>query len=183
MYDWKREGISVALDCPPDGFAEFLVRWSFVLGKQVLLCIENPELIDLKENLALQKAYCHPVTFRTKMVTAAGTPLTMFSSIYTSAFSDLILQTSYSPMNTYNSASAWPAHLLCSSLNNWWQNKGVTSHTKWPSMWLFVHSSKSLWYSPGKGRTVHGVDPSTRHTGLEHPPVGYISHMGISSLC
>ncbi len=73
----------------------------FHLGKQVLLCIENQffvkkksefsteatkvfpwasaaslqtELIELQENLALQESHCDPVTFWTKMVTAAGVP-------------------------------------------------------------------------------------------------------------
>ncbi len=99
----------------------------FHLGKQVLLCIENPflvkniaefsteatkvfpwasaaslqtELIELQENLALQESHCDPVTFWTKMVTAAGVPLlqkmaiqilTMFPSTYCceSAFSTM----------------------------------------------------------------------------------------------
>ncbi|ROL47376.1 General transcription factor II-I repeat domain-containing protein 2B [Anabarilius grahami] len=99
----------------------------FPLGKQVLLCIENPflvkniaefsteamkvfkwasaaslqtELIELQENLQLQESHCDPVTFWTKMVTAAGVPLlqkmalqilTMFPSTYCceSAFSTM----------------------------------------------------------------------------------------------
>ncbi|MBN3302946.1 GT2D2 protein, partial [Amia calva] len=73
----------------------------FPLGKQVLLCMENPflvkniaefstealkicpwasaaslqsELIELQENLALQESLCDPTTFWTKMVPAAGVP-------------------------------------------------------------------------------------------------------------
>ncbi|RXN35893.1 general transcription factor II-I repeat domain-containing 2-like protein [Labeo rohita] len=117
-------------------YAEFLEKLitnfqtrfeDFPLGKQVLLCIENPflvksiaefsteamkvfpwanaatlqtELIELQENLALQESHCDPVTFWTKMVTAAGVPLlqkmalqilTMFPSTYCceSAFSTM----------------------------------------------------------------------------------------------
>jgi len=73
----------------------------FPLGKQVLLCMENPflvkniaefstealkicpwasaaslqsELIELQENLALQESLCDPTTFWTKMVPAADVP-------------------------------------------------------------------------------------------------------------
>ncbi|KAK1901732.1 General transcription factor II-I repeat domain containing protein 2 [Dissostichus eleginoides] len=90
----------------------------FSLGKQVLLCIGSPflvknvqefsreaqsifplanvsslqtELIDLQENVALKEVDCDPVTFWTKMATAANVPhlqkvaihlLTMFGSTY-----------------------------------------------------------------------------------------------------
>lgn len=74
----------------------------FILGKQVLLCIDNPflvrnvrefsseaqqlfpwataaslqsELIDLQENIALKESQCDVITFWTKMVTAANFPL------------------------------------------------------------------------------------------------------------
>ncbi|KAL0152429.1 hypothetical protein M9458_052152, partial [Cirrhinus mrigala] len=137
----------------------------FPLGKQVLLCIENPflvksiaefsteamkvfpwanaatlqtELIELQENLALQESHCDPVTFWTKIVTAASVPLlqkmaTMFPSTYCceSAFSTMnMVKNAHSPMNTYISASAWPSHLLSPSLNSWWHKEGVTFHTK-----------------------------------------------------
>ena len=74
----------------------------FILGKQVLLFIDNPflvrnvrefsaeahqvfpwattatlqnEMIDLQENIALKEAQCDAITFWTKMVTAAKYPL------------------------------------------------------------------------------------------------------------
>ncbi|ROL45286.1 SCAN domain-containing protein 3 [Anabarilius grahami] len=61
------------------------------------------ELIELQENLALQESHCDPVTFWTKMVTAAGVPLlqkmaiqilTMFPSTYCceSAFSTMNME-------------------------------------------------------------------------------------------
>ncbi|XP_019748101.1 general transcription factor II-I repeat domain-containing protein 2-like [Hippocampus comes] len=83
--------------------ANFKTRFDdFILGKQVLLFIDNPflvrnvrefsaeahqvfpwatpatlqnELIDLQENIALKEAQCDAVTFWTRMVTAANYPL------------------------------------------------------------------------------------------------------------
>ena len=83
--------------------ANFKTRFDdFILGKQVLLFIDNPflvrnvrefsaeahtvfpwatpatlqnELIDLQEDIALKEAQCDAITFWTKMVTAAKYPL------------------------------------------------------------------------------------------------------------
>ena len=46
-------------------------------------------------------------------------------------------------MNTYTSVYAWPSHLLCPSLKNWWHKKGVTFHTDVDRS-SFVHSSNIL---------------------------------------
>ncbi|KAG2455657.1 SCND3 protein, partial [Polypterus senegalus] len=100
----------------------------FPLGKQVLLCIENPflvkniaefsneatkvfqwasaaslqtELIELQENLALQESHCDLVTFWTKMVTAAGVPLLqkMALQILTMFPSTYCCESAFSTMN------------------------------------------------------------------------------------
>lgn len=112
----------------------------FILGKQVLLCIDNPflvrnvrefsseaqqlfpwataaslqsELIDLQENIALKESQCDVITFWTKMVTAANFPLLqkMTLHILTMFGSTYRCESAFLTMNTVKNQ-------YCSGLTN-----------------------------------------------------------------